>query len=213
VKPIDAVVESVDRKGGLAWLRAGKGRIAAAPWPGAAPGKEVQVRVAPGEVVLCAFPPGVTSARNVLPCRVQGLRMVPGGAEVRLDAGFPLSARITRSAVREMGLRRGSSVFALVKAGAVVPARDRGGPVPGALVGRLPFLRVLGEEGSIAAAARACGVSYRTGWLWARALDRALGAAVIQRTRGGRGGGGVSLTPEGRALLRRLEAAGRSLNP
>lgn len=216
---LEARVESVDRGGGLAWLRVGRGRIAAAPWPGIRPGERLRLRVAPGEVILCAFHPGVTSARNVLPARVTRVRPVPGGAEVLLDAGFPLAARVTRSAAREMGIRRGSPLFALVKAGAVTPVRVEEGGLAVAVVGpggplgagRLDLLRALEATGSIAGAARARGVSYRTAWLWTRSLDAALGAPAVVRVRGGRGGGGVALTPEGRALLRRVDRATRTL--
>jgi molybdate transport repressor ModE-like protein/molybdopterin-binding protein len=212
-------VESLDRGGGLAWIRTGRGRIAAAPWPGIRAGARVRVRVAPGDVILCALHPGTTSARNVLAARVRRLRNVPGGAEVHLDAGFPLAARVTRSAVREMGLRRGTRVFALVKAGSVGPDREVAAGLSLSLVGsggdlaagRIEFLRALAAGGSIAAAARARGVTYRTAWLWTRSLDEALGAPVVGRVRGGRGGGGVALTAEGRALLRRVDEAARGL--
>ncbi len=216
---LEGRVESVDRAGGLAWLRVGRGRIAASPWPGIRPGETLRFRVAPGEVILCAFHPGVTSARNVLPGRVTRVRLVPGGAEALLDVGFPLAARVTRSAAREMGLRRGTPVFALVKAGSVAPDREGEAGLAVAVVGprgtlgagRLELLRALAATGSIAAAARARGVSYRTAWLWTRSLDAALGGPVAVRVRGGRGGGGVTLTPEGRALLSRVERAARSL--
>lgn len=63
--------------------------------------------------------PPTTSARNCLPATIRAL--VPDGVVLRveLDCGFPLSARLTRLAVLELGLTVGDSVYALVKAPAV----------------------------------------------------------------------------------------------
>lgn len=61
----------------------------------------------------------VSSVRNRLTAQVKSLR--PEGALVRveLDAGFPLSALVTRPACTELDLRAGASVVALIKAPAI----------------------------------------------------------------------------------------------
>lgn len=60
-----------------------------------------------------------SSARNRLEATVEAVH--PGGALVRVDlgCGFTLAAHITRSALRELGLRPGSAVTAVIKAPAV----------------------------------------------------------------------------------------------
>jgi molybdate transport system ATP-binding protein len=62
-------------------------------------------------------PPGnATSARNRLPARI--LSVIPEGplARVTLDCGFRLTAIVTRQSEREMHLREGEQVTAVVKA-------------------------------------------------------------------------------------------------
>jgi tungstate transport system ATP-binding protein len=60
-----------------------------------------------------------TSARNLLPCRVQALE--PAGSQLRvyLDAGFPLVAMVTRTSAADLGLTPGARVSAAIKATAV----------------------------------------------------------------------------------------------
>lgn len=208
-------------RGGRAtpWLRLGRGRLAARAWPGVRAGARVTVRIRPEDVVLCAEHPGRVSARNVLPGRVRRLRPVPEGVYVTVDAGFALTALVTRRAAAELGLRPDAGVFALVKAAAVVPeteVRPRfrvsvEGPRGRIEPDRIDLLRAIDLGGSLTAAAREAGVTYRTAWLWAEACNRAWGAPLVARVRGGRGGGGAVLTPQGRALLDRIARAERAL--
>lgn len=67
------------------------------------------------EIRPASNPPG-GSARNVLPARVVGLDPREGRVQVRLDAGFPLVAAVTRAAVDELGLAPGVPVLAVFKA-------------------------------------------------------------------------------------------------
>ncbi len=65
-------------------------------------------------------------------------------------------------------------------------------------------LQLLGHvhcEGSITAAARAAGVTYKTAWDRLRNLQTRLGQAVIIPAKGGRGGGRTMLSEKGQALL------------
>jgi len=74
--------------------------------------------------------------------------------------------------------------------------------------GRLRLLEQIAEHGSISAAARAMGVSYRLAWKWIAEMNEAAGRPLIETSTGGKGGGGATLTPLGEALL----AAVRLLN-
>lgn len=212
----EVVVESRDVRDGVAWLRmrTGRGRLAAAPWEGLRPRAAATVAVSPREVLLCSEHPGRVSARNVLPGRVRSVRVAPGGAYVTLDVGFPLVALVTRRTVREMSLAPGTPLFAVVKAVSVAPEfgaslRFRAAAVgPRGTIGpgKIDFLRALDRAGSLTSAARLLGTTYRTAWTWSRSVNRAWGGALVALVRGGKGGGGVVLTPEGRLLLERASA-------
>jgi molybdate transport system regulatory protein len=74
--------------------------------------------------------------------------------------------------------------------------------------GKIALLAGVAEHGSISAAARSLGMSYRRAWLLIDELNRSLAAPAIATTQGGRQGGGASVTASGEALLeiyRRIE--------
>ena len=211
INSYEIVVESCDPRTSHAWLLLGRTRLAARRWDGIRPRQRLQVRIRPEDVVLCEGHPGRVSARNVLPGHVRAVRFVPGGVFIDLDAGFALTALITREAARDLRLRRGSSLYAIVKAVVVTPEV----PVPSgfraSLVGRngmldyerIDFLRAVDRAGSLSAAAADVGITYRTAWLWAREINGVWGKALLARTHGGKGGGGTALTPEGHSVLLR----------
>src|SRR6266511_4251178 len=60
----------------------------------------------------------------------------------------------------------------------------------------LRFLDAVAGSGTIRAAGRVVGWSYRTCLNRIREMERVLGARVLATTRGGRAGGGARLTPE-----------------
>ncbi len=63
-------------------------------------------------------------------------------------------------------------------------------------------LEAVWEQGSLTAAARSLGVSYKHLWTTLRRLEAATGQSLVHRTRGGRGGGGeASLTPGALRLI------------
>lgn len=66
----------------------------------------------------------------------------------------------------------------------------------------LRFLDAVARTGTIRAAGRVVGWSYRTCLNRVREMERVLGARVLATTRGGRAGGGARLTPEARRLVR-----------
>jgi molybdate transport repressor ModE-like protein/molybdopterin-binding protein len=215
----DAEVVTCEPQGSIAWLRIGRARVAARLWPGLRAGQRVVVRLSPHDVVLCLAHPGPTSARNVLPGHVVAARHVPEGVYVTLDVGFPLVALVTRRAVDELGLRRGTPVFALLKATAIGPHVDFDARVAislrgarGALdAGSLDFLRAVERSGSLSEAGRRSGVTYRTAWARAQHLNRTWGRPLVARVHGGKGGGGTTLTAEGHAALEYADAVLRAL--
>jgi len=69
------------------------------------------------------------------------------------------------------------------------------------------LLRGIGATGSISAAAREIGRSYRHAWDLLERASRAVGAPLVNTATGGRSGGGTRLADEGHALLSRLEDA------
>ena len=204
-----ARVESCDRRDSYAWLRLGRGRLAARLWPGIRKGQRIDVRIAPEDVIVCAEHPGRVSARNILAGHVDRVRHVPEGVYVTMDVGFPLTAFLMRRGARELRIRKGAGLYAVVKAVSVIPevAIRAGVRVsiqgPNGLIGheKIDFLRAIDRAGSISAAAREAGVTYRTAWHWAEAMNRAWGHSLVARTHGGHGGGGAVLTPAARAVL------------
>ncbi|WP_405229655.1 molybdenum ABC transporter ATP-binding protein [Lentisalinibacter sediminis] len=80
-------------------------------------GERVRVRLRARDVAVSLRRMEGVSIRNQLPARIAEIREEPGAyAEVRLDCGGAMvRARITRLAVRELGLKPGLAVYALVK--------------------------------------------------------------------------------------------------
>ncbi len=75
--------------------------------------------------------------------------------------------------------------------------------------GRAELLELVANHGSIAAAGRAMGMSYRRAWTLLEDTARSFGGPVVHAAPGGAGGGGAALTPLGETLLalyRRIEA-------
>lgn len=67
--------------------------------------------------------------------------------------------------------------------------------------GKIRLLELVKETGSIAAAGRAMGMSYRRAWLLVDSLNRAFREPVTRTQPGGRRGGGTWLTQTGLELL------------
>jgi molybdate transport system regulatory protein len=88
-----------------------------------------------------------------------------------------------------------------------LPPRGRIGP------GKVALLEQIGATGSISAAGRALGMSYRRAWLLVEELNRLFREPVVNAHPGGAGGGGTSLTAFGRRLVadyRAIEAAAQA---
>ncbi len=76
--------------------------------------------------------------------------------------------------------------------------------------GKIALLEQVASQGSISAAGRALGMSYRRAWELLDEMNGLFGEAVAARQVGGRGGGGATLTPFGHALVSRYRAIERA---
>jgi molybdate transport system regulatory protein len=84
---------------------------------------------------------------------------------------------------------------------------DRIGP------GKIALLEAIRATGSISAAARALGMSYRRAWLLVEELNQALRQPAVAAETGGRRGGGAVVTPAGErvvGLYRAIESHARA---
>ncbi|MGD7409399.1 winged helix-turn-helix domain-containing protein, partial [Ralstonia pseudosolanacearum] len=67
--------------------------------------------------------------------------------------------------------------------------------------GRIELLARIGEKGSITAAAKAVGLSYKAAWDAIDTMNNLAGEPLVVRTTGGKGGGGSVLTPRAQRLI------------
>jgi molybdate transport system regulatory protein len=68
--------------------------------------------------------------------------------------------------------------------------------------GKVDLLEAVQEHGSISAAARSLGMSYRRAWLLIDELNRSLKSPATVSEQGGQSGGGCALTPVGENIVR-----------
>ncbi|KVG23891.1 ModE family transcriptional regulator [Burkholderia ubonensis] len=68
--------------------------------------------------------------------------------------------------------------------------------------GKVALLEAVREHGSISAAARSLGMSYRRAWLLIDELNRSLTSPATMSEQGGHSGGGCTLTPVGEEIVR-----------
>jgi molybdate transport system regulatory protein len=76
--------------------------------------------------------------------------------------------------------------------------------------GKVELLEGIAETGSIAAAGRRMGMSYKRAWMLVEAMNAMFAAPLVDAAKGGAGGGGAALTPLGQRMLgayRGLETA------
>jgi molybdate transport system regulatory protein len=80
--------------------------------------------------------------------------------------------------------------------------------IDGALLGgrnRIELLRAVHQAGSITQAAKDIGISYKAAWDAVDAMNNLAGAALVERSAGGRGGGRTALTQRGLQLVQRYD--------
>lgn len=81
--------------------------------------------------------------------------------------------------------------------------------------GKIRLLEAIAATGSISAAGRSLGMSYRRAWLLVDEINRAFTQPAVAGQTGGSGGGGTALTDWGRELVdlyRGLEAGSVTAN-
>lgn len=70
---------------------------------------------------------------------------------------------------------------------------------------RAALLAEIGRLGSLSAAAKAVGLSYKGAWDAVEQMTQRAGEPLVERSAGGRGGGHTRLTPRGEQLVRNYE--------
>ena len=81
--------------------------------------------------------------------------------------------------------------------------------------GKAQLLERIEAAGSIAAAARTMGMSYRRAWLMVAGMNRCFAEAVVETSHGGRRGGGARVTETGRRVVASIDpiSGGAGGNP
>ncbi|MGH8713699.1 MAG: winged helix-turn-helix domain-containing protein [Casimicrobiaceae bacterium] len=69
--------------------------------------------------------------------------------------------------------------------------------------GKIALLEAIAAHGSISAAARSLGMSYRRAWLLVDTMNRCFRTPVVEAATGGKRGGGARLTAIGVEAVRR----------
>ncbi|MFO7576944.1 MAG: LysR family transcriptional regulator [Pelovirga sp.] len=77
--------------------------------------------------------------------------------------------------------------------------------------GRLRLLRAIAATGSINAAAQQLGISYRKAWSQLQEMEKH-GILLVEREKGGCGGGQSTVTAQAHELLRKFDALQNGLN-
>lgn len=72
--------------------------------------------------------------------------------------------------------------------------------------GKASLLEAIAREGSISAAGRALGMSYRRTWMLVDTMNRCWKTSLVETAAGGTAGGGARLTDLGREVLDRYRA-------
>lgn len=72
--------------------------------------------------------------------------------------------------------------------------------------GKAELLEHIDQTGSISAAARAMGMSYRRAWQLVEAMNRDFAGPLVSTATGGKRGGGAALTPLGGKALAKFRA-------
>ena len=72
--------------------------------------------------------------------------------------------------------------------------------------GKADLLDAVARTGSISAAAREMGMSYRRDWLLVDTMNRCFKRPLVEASKGGSGGGGARITEQGLDVLARYRA-------
>jgi len=119
------------------------------------------------------------------------------GGAVRWGRRNTVKTEPTPRVVRTPGVVCDSAGMARIKISIVFESGARIGP------GKAKLLESIRETGSISAAARDMGMSYKRAWLLLDSMNQAFTEQVVTAAPGGAGGGGSTLTPFGAEVLAR----------
>src|SRR5713101_5204611 len=72
--------------------------------------------------------------------------------------------------------------------------------------GKADILEGIRETGSIAAAGRGLGMSYKRAWLLVESMNRCFKKPLVEATKGGHAGGGAHLSAMGEEVLKRYRS-------
>ena len=72
--------------------------------------------------------------------------------------------------------------------------------------GKIAVLEAVAETGSISAAARLLGMSYRRAWMLIDEMNQTLASPAVNTAASGSRGGGTALTPVGEDIVKRYRA-------
>lgn len=78
--------------------------------------------------------------------------------------------------------------------------------------GREELLRLIQKTDSINRAAKLMGIPYRKAWTYLDFMEKRLGFPLVNRLKGGRGGGESTLTPQAVALLQKFDLLQKGFN-
>lgn len=70
--------------------------------------------------------------------------------------------------------------------------------------GKADLLEAICQTGSIAAAGRQLGMSYKRAWMLVETMNGCFKTPLVSSVRGGKGGGVAQLTPAGKDVLKRF---------
>lgn len=77
--------------------------------------------------------------------------------------------------------------------------------------GKVALLEAIAQTGSITAAAKELGMSYRRAWILVDETNRCLAQPAVEAAAGGQRGGGAALTASAQEFVRRYRAIERQL--
>jgi molybdate transport system regulatory protein len=113
-----------------------------------------------------------------------------GGSTAKRTAGKREAASDRKAAARGKDAQRPQIRIMFRKAIAMGP-------------GKADLLRAIEQTGSISAAARALGMSYRRAWLLVDTMNQCFRSPLVETLTGGQHGGGARVTELGQDVLRR----------
>ncbi len=71
---------------------------------------------------------------------------------------------------------------------------------------RIKLLKLIQKNGSLNTAAKELGISYNKAWKLIDAMYAASGKDIVEKLRGGKGGGGATLTKYGMLIIKEYDA-------